>query len=249
MEARCPECGKPVPHAGEGYYCPYCAASLVNVRGDDAIQAEEVVSYYSPWDDRENLGFFKALIDTWIQAVFNPVKFFSQMPPQGGLGGPLLYGFIMGEIGLLVVLLWQGMSVFVPSFMNRGGFGYMGTQTAGMTFLFFISPALVVAGLFIVSGILHLCLFVVGGAKRSFETTFRIVCYASGAQLWSIVPFCGGFVGGIWNLVLQIVGIREAHGTTTGRAVLAVFLPAIVCCGLTFFGLMAFMSNFWGGCY
>ena len=247
MEARCPECGKPVPQAGTGHYCPYCAASLANVEGGETIQAEEMVSYYSPWDDRENLGFFKALIDTWLQAVFNPVTFFSKMVPEGGIGGPLLYGFIMGEIGLLVALVWQGMSVFVPSFMDRGEFGYFGTQMAGMTFLFFISPILVIFGLFVATAILHLCLIIVGGANRGFETTFRIVCYATSAQLWSIVPFCGGFVAGIWNLVLQIIGLREAHETTTGRAVLAVFLPAIVCCGLTFFGIMAFMSSFRGG--
>ena len=247
MEARCPSCGKTVSIVGKGHYCPYCAASLATVQGDETIQAEEVVSYYSPWDDRENLGFFKALFDTWVQAVFNPVKFFSKMPPEGGLGGPLLYGFIMGEIGLLVALMWQGMSVLVPSFVERGGFGYFGAQMAGMTFLFFISPALVIAGLFVASAILHLCLLIVGGARRSFETTFRVVCYASSTHLLSIIPFCGGLVGGIWNLILQIIGLREAHETTTGRAVLAVFLPAIVCCGLLFFGLMAFMSRFQSG--
>ncbi|UCE18148.1 MAG: YIP1 family protein [Gemmatimonadota bacterium] len=247
MEVRCPECGKTVPHVGEGHYCPYCAASLATVEGDETIQAEEVISYNSPWDDRENLGFVRAFIDTLMQVLFNPVKFYSGMQREGGLGGPLLYGFIVCEIGLLFALMWQGMSVFMPSFMDRGGFGYMGTQMAGMTFLFFISPALVVAGLFIASGILHVCLLIVGGANRGFETTFRVVCYASSAQLWGIVPFCGGFVGGIWNLVLQVIGLREAHETTTGRAVLAVFLPAILCCGLTFFGIMVFMSSFRGG--
>ena len=247
METRCPSCGKTVTVWGKGHYCPHCSASLANVEGDESIHAEEVVSYYSPWDDRENLGFFKALFDTWVQAVFNPVKFFSKMPPGGGFGGPLLYGFIMGEIGLLVVLVWQGMSIFVPSFMDRGGMGLLSAQMAGMTFLFFLSPVLVIVGLFIVSGILHVCLLLVGGAQRSFETTFRVVCYASSTQLWNLIPFCGGMVGGIWNLVLQIIGLREAHETTTGRAVLAVFLPAIVCCALMFFGIMAFMSSFRGG--
>jgi len=33
--------------------------------------------------------------------------------------------------------------------------------------------------------------------------------------------------------VIEIIGLREAHGTTTGRAALAVFLPLIVCCGLS----------------
>lgn len=247
MEARCPSCGKPVPHVGEGHYCPYCAASLENVESDEVIQAEEVVSYYSPWDDRENVGFLKALFDTWVQTVFNPVQFFSKMPPEGGMGGPLLYGFIMSEISLLVAMMWQGMSLFVPSFVERGGMEYLGAPIAGMTFIFFISPILVLVGLFLSSAILHLCLLIVGGARQSFETTFRVVCFATSAQLWSLVPFCGGFVAGIWNLVLQIIGLRESHDISTGRAALAVFLPAIVCCGLTFLGLMVFMSRFRAG--
>jgi len=223
MEARCPSCGKPVPQVGEGHYCPYCAASLENVKGDEVIQAEEVVSYYSPWDDREKVGFVKALFDTWVQTVFNPVQFFSKMPPGGGMGGPLLYGFIMSEISLLVAMMWQGMSLFVPSFVERGGMEYLGAPKAGMTFIFFISPILVLVGLFLSSAILHLCLLIVGGARQSFETTFRVVCFATSAQLWSLVPFCGGFVAGIWNLVLQIIGLRESHDISTGRAANCVF--------------------------
>jgi hypothetical protein len=244
MEARCPSCGKPVPQAGKGYYCPYCAASLVNVQDNGIIQAEEVVSYYSPWDDRENLGFFKALFDTWVQAILNPVKFFSKMPPEGGIGGPLLYGFIMGEIGLLVALVWQGMSVFVPSFLHYESMDYIAAPMAGMTFLFFFSPILVIVGLFIAAAVLHLCLLLVGVAGRGFETTFRVVCYASSTHLLMLLPFCGGMIGGIWNLVLQIIGLREAHETTTVRSVLAVFLPAIICCGITFLGVTVFLSRF-----
>jgi len=244
MEARCPQCGKSVSMFGEGHYCPYCGASLAGVEADEAIQATEVATYYCPWEDRQNLGFFKAFADTVVQVLFNPVKFFSKMPPEGGLGGPLLYGFIVGEFILLVAFMWQSMSLFVPSFFERAGFGYFGAKMAGMTFLLFVSPVLVLAGLFIAAGILHLCLLIVGGAQRSLETTFRVICYAMSAQLWGIVPLCGGIVAGIWNLVLQVIGLREAHEITTGRAALAVFLPAIVCCGLTFIGLMAIMSRF-----
>jgi hypothetical protein len=36
---------------------------------------------------------------------------------------------------------------------------------------------------------------------------------------------------GIWKIVLYCIGLARAHETDTGRAVLAVFLPLIVCCG------------------
>ena len=118
----------------------------------------------------------------------------------------------------------------------------------GMTFLYFLSPLLVIAGLFIASAILHVCLFLVGGAHRSFETTFRVVCYASGTQVLALAPFCGGIIGGIWSLALQVIGLSEAHKASRGQAALAIFLPAIICCGLAFLGLMAFASRF-RGCF
>ena len=228
MEKQCQSCGKFFSEAGEGNTCPHCGANLTDNEGSEAVQKEE---YYSPWDDRENVGFFNALIDTWKQVMFTPVKFFSKMPREGGLAGPLLYGFILGEIGFLFSLMWEGMSVFIPPFVDRNGFGDVVGEAAGITFLFFASPAIVLAVLFIFSALLHVCLLIVGGAQRPFETTFRVICYASSTDLLEIVPCCGWFAGFIWNLVLTIIGIRETHEITTARAALAVLLPAMICCG------------------
>src|SRR5205807_1513687 len=71
-----------------------------------------------------------------------------------------------------------------------------------------------------------------GGAKQSFETTFRVVCFAEGsASPLLVIPFCGGLITGIWKVVLYCIGLARSHETDTGRAVIAVFLPLIVCCG------------------
>jgi hypothetical protein len=119
----------------------------------------------------------------------------------------------------------------------------------GMIFLIILAPILVAVSMFIGAGIIHLCLMLVGGAKRSFETTFRVVCFASGsAQTLLIVPFCGGVISGIWGLIAECIGLARAHETETGRAVLAVLLPVIICCGGGFlcaimFGFMGAMSS------
>jgi hypothetical protein len=99
-------------------------------------------------------------------------------------------------------------------------------------------------GLFIGSAILHLCLMLVGGANRSFETTFRVVCFTGGAaNLFSMVPICGGFVALIYSIVLECIGLTRAHQTTTGKALMAIFLPLIACCGLCIV-LMIALSGF-----
>jgi hypothetical protein len=93
-------------------------------------------------------------------------------------------------------------------------------------------PLFVVIVLFIGSGIVHLCLMIVGGANQPFETTFRVFAFSQGsAGPLQIIPICGGVISGVWALVCNCIGLARAHETDTGRAVLAVFLPVIVCCG------------------
>jgi hypothetical protein len=102
----------------------------------------------------------------------------------------------------------------------------------GWVFLLIFAPLLIAIGVFINAAILHVCLMLVGGARQSFETTFRVVCFSGGSvSPLMIVPLCGAFIVGIWGIVLRCIGLARAHETDTGRAVLAVFLPLIVCCG------------------
>jgi hypothetical protein len=109
------------------------------------------------------------------------------------------------------------------------GLGFVGIWAVAYIVLI---PVLVIMGMFIWSGILHLCLMIVGGAKKPFETTFRVVCFSSGStSLLSMIPICGGWIAGVWNIVLECIGLARSHETDTGKAVLAVLLPMIVCCG------------------
>ena len=81
----------------------------------------------------------------------------------------------------------------------------------GIVFGVILLPVILVCGMFVGSGVLHLCLMIVGGAKKPFETTFRVVCFSSGSTyLLAMIPFCGGFVAAIYNIVLQCMGLARA---------------------------------------
>ena len=188
-----------------------------------------------PWEHRAQLGFFKAWFDTVSLLITKPGDAFTLMRPEGGLLDPLLFGLIGGCAGSIVSLIIQGLFQSIPGIASGNNpFDFFGFGPWGLIIIYAIlMPFLVTIGIFIGSAILHVCLMLVGGANRSFETTFRVACFTSGAaNLFSIIPFCGGIIALVYHIVLQIIGVSRAHQTTTGKAALAVFLPIIICCGL-----------------
>ena len=96
--------------------------------------------------------------------------------------------------------------------------------------MFVAAPIFVPIGLLLMAGIHHLCLMMVGGATRPFMVTFRVGCFAVAPALLGFVPFLGSFAGGIWGLVLLILGLAAGHTISAGKAAAAVLLPLAVCC-------------------
>lgn len=190
----------------------------------------EAPSGSTPWEDMASLGFFTAFFRTMKQVLFSPTEFFRNMPLSKGMGSPLLYGVIISFFGTTIGLLGQfAFSGFMGSSSQVEGMaGVNFFQTAFLLIYAFFLPIMIAVGLFIGSGIFHICLLIVGAGKRGFEATFRVLSYASSSQAFALVPFVGGFIIVIYNLVLWTIGFRESHHTTTGRAFIAVLLPVII---------------------
>ncbi|OGP54644.1 MAG: hypothetical protein A2Y65_03600 [Deltaproteobacteria bacterium RBG_13_52_11] len=197
----------------------------------------------TPWEDMAILGFFTAFFRTMKEVLFSPTAFFRRMPVDKGISNPLFYGVIISFLATIIALLFQfAVTGFIGSFTGEEGMkGMEGVNLFQVTFILlyaFFFPILAAVGLFIVSGILHLCLLIVGGGKRGFETTFRVVAYTCSTQVFSLVPFIGPFIYFFYTLVVYVIGFRESHRTTTGRAFIAVLLPMIIV--LFFIGLIVF---------
>jgi hypothetical protein len=236
----CPHCGKEVT---EGQiFCQHCGARLA---GEAAAAPVTGVREKTPWEDREVRGFFGGLFKTLNETLFRPSEFFKKMSVTGGLTDPLLYALIIGMVGLMFSYLWQislksAMQDMMPGMQAAAG-QYM-FQGVGMAILAFFSPFLIILGLFVSSGILHVFLMMVKGARAGFEATFRVVAYGYSANIFLIIPFCGGLLAVVWAVVLYIIGLKEAHEITGGKAAFAVFLPIIVCCGLITIAIALFMG-------
>src|SRR5438046_4997480 len=174
-----------------------------------------------PWDERHTKGLFSAFIETLQMVLSKPGAAFSAMRHEGGLGEPLLYGLIGGSFWFIVYLIYNLAFQSLGMFANRNNplTHLIGAGIGGIV-LIVCAPLFVLIGIFIGSAILHVCLLLVGGARQSFETTFRVVCFAGGSvNPLLVIPFCGGLIVGIWKIVLYCLGLLRAHETDTGRAV------------------------------
>src|SRR6266487_3190042 len=199
-----------------------------------ATSVPETLASHSglPWDERQTKGLFNAFIETLQMVLSRPVAAFTAMKREGGLGEPLLYAIIGGTFGAVFEITYNFVLRSFTPFADRHDALPHLFAGLGWIFLLVLTPLFVVIGMFVLSAILHVCLMIVGGAKQSFETTFRVVCFAEGSvSPLLVIPFCGGFIVGIWKIVLYCIGLTHAHETDTGRVVIAVLLPLIVCCG------------------
>lgn len=184
-----------------------------------------------PWEEPGRPAI-EGLVETARLFFVRPTEAFTRMPVTPELLRPVLYAVIFGWIGTAVSemygllfrnMLWR----FLPGFEDRGSFFLQNFLGVGVIF---VAPLLVLIGLFIGSAINHLFLLLVGGGSGGFVGTLRANCYAGTVTILSVVPFVGGFVSGIWYLVLQVIGFAIVHRITHGKALIAVLLPTLLCC-------------------
>ena len=167
-----------------------------------------------------------SFVDVVRRVVLQPAAFFAGLPRQGSLLNPLVFALICAEISVILV----GLLTFVGV---PGGalwlFGARGEQG----FLEFVgglvlTPIAASVGIFLTALVTHLLVvLVVGSGNSGFGATFRVVSYSSVTALVGWIPFVG-WIFSLYRLYLATVGVREMHGTSTGRALLVVVLPAIV---------------------
>lgn len=201
-----------------------------------------------PWE-REGPSFH-AFLKTILQQYGQPSAFYASMRRDGGWGMPLAFAWIGTGLANMVSAGYQlafrmimGTADEVEPFygplgLDRNNLGMIGDIGGAV-----LGIVLIPVALFIGSAIQHVFLKSVGGAKRDFETTFRVMCYSSGgATPLAMVPLIGDVGMFVCWLVLSVVGLSKAHETSGVRAALAVVFPWPVC-GILMLGLA--MAVFW----
>lgn len=252
----CPKCANEISLGYNQTKCPHCGAEIgsdvigktagepvplsAGLRPSETTQSSSF-SQVPLWDNEG--PFFTRLFNTWKKATFYPSTFFKTIPTNTGLGRPLFYAIILGLVSLAGYVFWS----LVPTILQIPILG-MDKETLEalnaipflMPFLqkfipyiiiglVILSPIITIIGLFIWSGILHICLIILGGNKKGFEATFRSAAYGDSPNIFMLIPVCGGCVAGIWLTVTTIIGLKQTHQIPTWKAIVAFLLPIILC--------------------
>lgn len=186
---------------------------------DQGLHEERTAGSGGEFDYRDPVQSF---IGTVQSIVTSPVSFFSGMARQGDFLNPLIFAVICAEVSAII----SGVLSVLGAIVGIGEFGgALGSLILGIV----LAPIFLTIGLLIWTGILHLLvMLIVKPLDTGFETTFRAGAYASMPQLVGWVPLIGWLIAGVWTVVLAVLGIREAHSTSTGKAAAVVLIPAAV---------------------
>jgi hypothetical protein len=155
---------------------------------------------------------------------------------SGDSTSPLLFGTAVCWLSMALqgILFRLIAAPTLPAFLGRR-FGTLSRfGGTGLAVRLIVAPFIIVIALFLGAAILHFCCMLVGALQNSrsgFEGTLRAVCYSQVSSLASIIPVVGGLIATVWGIVLAVRGVERLHQTTSGKAVAAVLIPVVVCCG------------------
>ena len=193
-----------------------------------------------PWPPPEEGPILTAFAATWKGSTFDPGRFFAETPRDKGTGAAIVYYLAIGILVGAATLFWEMVPLF-GGMVEDPWAGEMGYPSMHPLVRFLLVPAVLLLGLFIWGAVVHVLLMIFDGATHGFGTTVRVICYAYSPALFGVVPVLGTIVGGIWSLVLLIIGLREAHEAAAWKPVVAVLIPFL---GMLFVFLMAMMAVF-----
>jgi len=234
----CPHCGKEV--ADTQSFCQFCGGRI----GEGGLPGG-TGRIKTSWEDPKLRWTPQGLLASLRGVLFSPSDFFRNMNVSGGLTDPILFALFTGMGGWMAYYFWQIILTdrFGDLVPLKGASGMAVLQGTGMVIAAILTPFLLIISLFVASGVMHVLLLMVRGAKNGFEATFRVIAYGTGVNILLVIPVCGAPIAAIWAVVLAIIGLKEAHGISGGKAATAVLFPFILCCAATLLLLMAIFGT------
>ncbi|HPA47504.1 MAG TPA: YIP1 family protein [bacterium] len=247
-EPICCTCGVPigtreVPRLEGEPCCQRClagfAASVRRAGMENSTQSSNLI----PWLRREELGFFRAFMQTVSDAMSQPTRFFGRLPTVSPPWAPLLFAVVCAFLfyfpGLLIneTLLLPLVTQELQRVETNGEAAQPFDAVYEKMALYFSdrSPSrwmtllikFLIVEIILASWIQQIFVYLAGG-RRGFEVTLQVRCYSLVGILFLLIPFVGMFIGYICWIGMNALGLREVHGISGWLSVLAAISPLLV---------------------
>ncbi|MEY5011589.1 MAG: hypothetical protein RLZZ253_2728 [Verrucomicrobiota bacterium] len=178
-----------------------------------------------PWEHERTLG---SALSTVGLILRTPASAFARVPQGASPLQSLLFNIIFSTLfGGILILAYRSLA---PGWMPKDpglppeGLNQMAPQ------MLLLAPFVVAASAVLQAGFIHLCLSLLGAARNSFQATFIVCNYVSGAAaVFAIVPVLGPALLTAWSAFGLSVGLAVLHDVSWKRTALAVAIP--VCIG------------------
>jgi hypothetical protein len=181
-----------------------------------------------PWPPSEGESIVAAFMTTWRESAFRPSRFFADMPPTQRIGPSLLYFLALGIIVAAIKLFWS-LVLQAPETDDAAVPNALAALRSISPIIgFLISPLMQLMILFVSAAVTQVMLLLLVPQRGPYARTVRMYCYTYSPALFTVVPYVGVLVAGIWSLVIAIIAAREVHRTTTGRAIAVILLPTFL---------------------
>ncbi len=240
----------PPPQPPQAPGAPLAPFAPPSMSSQALVTAAPAIEDGPAWEHRKELGFLKALVETWKEVLLRPGTSFPVMKASGGFGTPVGYNIVMLLIWAVPTFLY---SFLMSGLMNMAALGASSQDDTAAHIAMGLGPAfsaiavalmipIGIASTFVNAGLIHLCLSLFKGTSKSYEATFRVVSYSTSSYVLAVVPFVGSSVSGIWCLVSMIIGLSKVHKTEPWRAAVGVLLPIFLCCAIVFAAYVAIIA-------
>jgi hypothetical protein len=228
IEVRCPFCSfqrkvesTAVPEGASWVKCPGCGEGFAFVKGNVEAEAASGSVYGDdpPAEKGPDSGVLASLGKSIRPVLASPRFFFREKALDFNKSTSFALGLLMGGAGAMVGLLWEVIAGGWP--LSGIAEGRDVWSLSALLQAFLAVPLQVSIRIGLTSLIMNSCLFIVGGARRGLGATFRAVCFAQFPAAAQAFPFVGIWAAILWCGALHFIGLREIHGISYGRTILA----------------------------
>jgi len=236
----CPHCEAQYYGTGEkGHLVPIafgCASCGRHIHMDEMIllptsgvEEEQTQVDKVPWLDRKQRGFVGGWWSTVGMALIHPARLMESAPDSSRVGEAWSFAVLTNMFAMSVGFSVFGLLSFFGVIFATGGASIsamlVGIAIGLLSGLLFatIGTLLLVA---VWGAVAHGLLRLTGPTASSLDRTYQAICYSTGANIVTAVPFLGLYFGWIWWIISAILMLKAAQKVHGWRATVAVlFMP------------------------